>query len=373
MQFYLNRRSFLATSSVMTVAATMPLFAATKAGTKEQVRRIVDRSIVINGNMLPGFSDPVDDPKFIADVKATGITAIKLSMGGGKANFSDTVDHIGHVNKAIAEHSHVYTLVRKIDDLMIAKRAGKVGIFYAFEDAGMLEGKVERINYFRDLGVRSMQLSYNGVSPFASGVMSPNPSLGLTDLGREAVVTMNATGVTIDASHSDDKSTLDIIDQSSRPVMISHGGCDGINPHPRNKSYAVLKAIADQGGVFGLYELAYLTPGLEQQNLTDYMQHLIHALNICGEDHVGIGSDAFMLQFDTSPESMKHWNQSIEERKEAGIAAPGEGPPPFVEGLNVPERAYLIAEKLIESGYSEAVVEKVLGANFLRVFKETWR
>lgn len=372
MQFYLNRRSFLATSSVIATAAITPAFAVTKGDLKARARRVVERSMVINGNMLPGFSDPVDDPKFVADVKATGITAIKLSVGGGKASFSDTVDHIGYVNKAISEHDHVYMLIRNINDIMIAKRTGKVGIFYAFEDAGMLEGKIERINYFRDLGVRSMQLSYNGISPFASGVMSPEPSLGLTDIGHRAVVTMNAAGVTIDASHSDDKSTLNIIAQSSKPVMISHGGCDAINPHPRNKKDSILKAIADQGGVFGLYELAYLTSGLEQQTLDNYMQHLVHALNVCGEDHVGIGSDAFMLQFDTSPKSMKSWNQSIKERKEAGIAAPGEGPPPFAEGLNVPERAYLIAEKLIDYGYSERAVEKVLGGNFLRVFNETW-
>ncbi len=372
MQFHLNRRSFLATSSVIATAAITPAFAATKGDLKAKARRVVERSMVINGNMLPGFSDPVDDPKFVADVRATGITGIKLSVGGGKASFSDTVGHIGHINKAISEHSHVYMLVRKIDDLMVAKRTGKVGIFYAFEDTGMLEGKVERINYFRDLGVRSMQLSYNGVSPFASGVMSPRPSQGLTDVGRLAVVTMNATGVIIDVSHSDDKSTQAIIDESSKPVMISHGGCAGVNPHPRNKSDIILKTVADQGGVFGLYELAYLTPGLGQQTLADYMRHLTHALKVCGEDHVGIGSDAFMLQFDTSPESMKSWNRSIKERKETGIAAPGEGPPPFVEGLNVPRRAYLIAEELLKHGYSEVTVEKVLGGNFLRVFKETW-
>lgn len=372
MQLHPTRRSFLAAGSIIAGVATTPVLAAAKTGAKEQARRIVARSMVINGNMLPGFSDPVDDPKFVADVRATGITAVKLSVGGGKASFSDTVGHIGHINKAISEHADVYMRVRNMDDLLVAKRTGKVGIFYAFEDAGMLEGKVERINYFRDLGVRSMQLSYNGVSPFASGVMSPRPSQGLTDIGRSAVVTMNATGVTIDISHSDDKSTLNIIDESSKPVMISHGGCDAINPHPRNKSDAILKAVADQGGVFGLYELAYLTPDLEQQTLDDYMQHLAHALKICGEDHVGIGSDAFMLNFDTSPDSMKSWNRSIKERKEAGIAAPGEGPPPFVEGLNVPARTYLIAEELLKRGYSEVTVEKVLGGNFLRVFKETW-
>lgn len=372
MAYLSNRRSFLAASSVAAAFSVAPLMAA-PTGTKEQARRLLNRSMVINGNMLPGFSDPVDDPQFVADVRASGITAVKLSMGGGAATFADTVEHIGFINNEIAAHRGVYTPILSIDDLIAAKRSGKVGIFYGFEDTGMLEGKVERINYFHGLGVRSMQLSYNGVSPFASGVMSPTPSQGLTEKGVAAVVTMNGVGVTIDVSHSDDKSTQEIFAQSSKPVMISHSGCNAINPHPRNKSDEILKAVADQGGVFGQYELSYLTPGLEQQTLADYMRHLNHALNVCGEDHVGIGSDAFMLAFDTSPESMKRWDDSIKQRKDAGIAAPGEGPPPFAVGLNSPHKSLIIAEELLKAGYSERAVEKVMGGNFLRIFKETWR
>lgn len=372
MLYSTDRRSFLAATSVAAVFSSTPLMAATK-GVKEQARRLLSRSIVINGNMLPGFSDPADDPQFIADVHASGITAVKLSVGGGAGTFSDTVEHIGYINNQITAHKDIYMPIFSVHDLVEAKRSGKVGIFYAFEDTGMLEGGVERINYFHSLGVRSMQLSYNGVSPFASGVMSPKPSQGLTKKGAEAVITMNGVGVTIDVSHSDDKSTLQIIEQSSKPVMISHGGCAAINPHPRNKSDAILKAVADQGGVFGQYELSYLTPGLEQQTAADYMRHLTHALNICGEDHVGIGSDAFMLAFDTSPESMKAWNDSIKQRADAGIAAPGEGPPPFAVGMNGPHKSLVIAEGLLKAGYSETAVEKVLGGNFLRVFKETWR
>jgi len=372
MSFSTDRRSFLAATSVAAGFLATPLLAASK-DVKEQARKLLSRSIVINGNMLPGFSDPVDDPQFIGDVRASGITAVKLSVGGGAATFSDTVEHIGYINNQIAAHQDVYMPVVSIHDLVEAKRSGKVGIFYAFEDAGMLDGKAERINYFHSLGVRSMQLSYNGVSPFASGVMSQKPSQGLTRKGAEAVITMNAVGVTIDVSHSDDKSTREIIEQSSKPVMISHGGCDAVNPHPRNKSDAILKAVADQGGVFGQYELSYLTPGIEQQTTADYMRHLTHALNICGEDHVGIGSDAFMLAFDTSPDSMKAWDDSIKQRKDAGIAAPGEGPPPFAVGMNGPHKSLVITEELLKAGYSEAAVAKVLGGNFLRIFKETWR
>ena len=257
-------------------------------------------------------------------------------------------------------------------DIERAKASNRVGVIYAFEAATMFEGNIERIPYFHDLGVRSMQLSYNGTSPWASGVMVEDQTAGISELGRRAVTTMNAIGVTIDVSHSNDQSTMDIIEESSRPVFISHAGCGGVYEHPRNRSDAALRAVSEQGGVTGLYELPYITPGMEQQTMADYMEHVVHALNVCGEDHVGIGSDALMFEFDTGEENMRRWNESIAWRREAGVSAPGEGPPGFAVGLNGLHRMRTIAGDLLTRGYSEAAVEKVMGGNFLRVFQETW-
>jgi membrane dipeptidase len=94
---------------------------------------------------------------------------------------------------------------------------------------------------------------------------------------------------------------------------------------------------------------------------------------VCGEDHVGIGSDAILWPFDTSPKSMAEWNESLAQRKAAGVAAPGEGPPPFVVGLNRADRFTVIAGELRKRGYGAATVDKVLGGNFQRVFTETWK
>ena len=102
------------------------------------------------------------------------------------------------------------------------------------------------------------------------------------------------------------------------------------------------------------------------------MAHMTHALKVCGEDHVGIGSDALLTPFDTGPESMAEWDRQTEARRKAGVAAPGEGRPPFVEGLNRPDRAAVIADALLKRGYKARAVEKVLGLNFRRVFEQTW-
>jgi membrane dipeptidase len=207
---------------------------------------------------------------------------------------------------------------------------------------------------------------------FASGVLSPQPSAGLTALGRDAVHRMNALGVSLDLSHCDEASTLAALAASSKPALITHAGCDAVHAHPRNKSDAVLRAMADKGGVVGIYDLSFLAQAPKQPTLDDYLRHMTHALDVCGEDHVGIGSDALLMPFDTSPESMAEWNKDIAARKASGVGAPGEGPPPFVLGLNRPDRHFLIADALEQRGCKTRTIEKVLGLNFQRVFAATW-
>ncbi|MES2034874.1 MAG: membrane dipeptidase, partial [Pseudomonadota bacterium] len=209
---------------------------------------------------------------------------------------------------------------------------------------------------------------------FAAGVMTPAAeSTGLTALGREAVARMEARRVTLDLSHSDERSTLEALAAATRPALVTHAGCAAVHAHPRNKSDRVLKAVADKGGVVGIYDLSFLTAARPSQpTVDDYMAHVMHALTVCGEDHVGVGSDAVMTGFDTTPESLKDWGEQTAARKKAGVAAPEEGRPPYVDGLNSSDRMKVIAAELLKRGVSEAAVAKVLGGNFLRVFRETW-
>lgn len=364
----MNRRSLLAGVAAF---AAMPAFAAERVSA--EARRLYKDAIVIDGNLVAPLdpSGPMD-AALSAQVRASGLTAFKMTLGGpGSQTRAETAEECALLDKALGFNSHLFTKVRKAADIRAAKDSGKIGFIASFEAGEMLEGQLDAIDQFRALDVLVMGLSYNLTTPFGSGVMSKQ-STGLTDLGRQAVDRMNRLGVTLDISHSDETTGLAAIAASTRPVLVTHAGSGAIRPHPRNKSDSFIRTLAGRGGVIGIFDLSYISVAPEQPSLAAYMGHLTHALNTAGEDHVGIGSDTILTPFDTSPEMMKAWDAETARRKATGVAAPGEGPPPFVTGLNRSDRCAVIADQLLKRGYPARVAEKVLGANFHRVFAETW-
>jgi membrane dipeptidase len=131
-----------------------------------------------------------------------------------------------------------------------------------------------------------------------------------------------------------------------------------------------MKALADKGGVMGIYMLPFLTPDDKQPMLADYMQHMVHALKVCGEDHVGIGTDSMF--FTVTDQDLQAIKEDEERRRKMGVGAPGENRPPYIPDINTPRKLEYVAGALLKHGYSARVAEKVLGLNFSRVFKEIW-
>jgi membrane dipeptidase len=320
---------------------------------------------------LPGWDPEQVTAETVATVRRSGLSAMKLTLGGFNSPFEATLAEIAAVQRLIEGRPDVFTQVRRVEEIQAAKAAGKLGIIFSFESAAALEDKVDRINLFRALGVRVMQLAYNMPSPFGAGVLSP-PDSGLTELGRQAIARMNQLGVAVDLSHANSATAVAAMKASTKPVLMTHGGCVAVHKHPRNKTDADLRALAEKGGVFGIYDLFYLAPSPRQPNLDDYIAHMRHALDVCGEDHVGIGSDSSFDTLDVSPESRAQWDKVLEARKASGMAAPEEDRMPYTEGLNRADRSLVIADALLRHGYPERVVEKVLGANFVRAFREIW-
>ena len=304
-------------------------------------------------------------------VRSSGIDVIKYSLGGINEDFAATITEIAHVQRLIEMYPAYFTQVRVAGDFARAKAEAKLGIILSFESTEMLQGRLESLELFRDLGVRVMQLSYNRKSPFAAGVMEPEGG-GLTPLGRQAVAEMNRLGIAIDLSHANPATTAEVLDLAGKPPVMTHAGCAAIHAHPRNKTDEQLKALADRGGVVGIYDLPYLTASPKQPTVEDYLAHLEHALKVAGENHVGIGSDADILPMDVSEKGMAEIRKVLEQRRSAGLAAPEEDRPPYVVGLNTPRRIEVIADGLLKRGYPAGVVEKVIGANFARVFADIW-
>lgn len=337
----------------------------------DQARALYARALILDCNASP----PGDHlPLSRADldlVRGSGINVIKLTLGGINSDFAHTVAEIAQIQQLSEVHPDYFTPVRVAADMERAKREGKLGIILSFESADMLGGQLSSFEIFRNLGVRVMQLSYNRKSPFAAGVMEPSAA-GLTALGRDAVREMNRLGIAIDLSHANAATTADVLALSAVPPVMTHAACAAVHAHPRTKTDEQLRALAAKGGVVGIFDLPYLTASPRQPTVEDYLAHLEHALKVAGEDHVGIGSDVSIEPFDTSPKGMAAFEREVGERRAAGLSAPEEDRPTYVEGLNTPRRIEIIADRLLKSGYSAAVTEKVVGANFARVFTQIW-
>jgi membrane dipeptidase len=353
-------------------AAAAGAAAVSAAAVSDRARALYARSLILDCNCAPPMEDHLPLPQSDLDmVRDSGINVIKLTLGGINSDFAHTVAEIAQIQRLIEVHPAYFTQVRVAADMARAKRDNKLGIILSFESADMLGGQLSSFELFRNLGVRVMQLSYNRKSPFAAGVMEPEGG-GLTPLGHDAVREMNRLGIAVDLSHANAATTADALRVSVKPPLMTHAGCAAVHAHPRNKSDEQLRALAAKGGVVGIFDLPYLSASPHQPTVDDYMAHLEHALKVAGEDHVGIGSDVGIEPFDTSAKGMAEFAQELEQRRAAGLSAPEEDRPTYVVGLNVPNRIELIAAQLLQRGYSAAITEKVVGANFARVFTQIW-
>jgi membrane dipeptidase len=271
----------------------------------------------------------------------------------------------------VEKYPEAFLIVRKHSDIARAKQENKLGIIPGFQYTAFLEEDPGRIVMFRDLGVRIMQLTYNVRTAFGDGCLEPG-NAGLSNAGVAAVKKMNEIGVAVDLSHSGYRTTSEAIALSSKPVLISHSGCAAVYPHPRSKPDDILKALADRGGYFGVYLMPYLVASPTVPTRRHVLDHLVHAINVCGADHVGIGSDSSIQATVLTAAQKADFDADIARRKKLGIGAPGEDRYPYVPDLDGPDHMQIIATELARRGQTSSVIEKVLGANFQRVSGEIW-
>jgi len=334
------------------------------------VAALYKNAIVIDSLCAP-FVDMDAPPTadVLAAVRQSGITAINFTISDH--TFEGTVSNIATVEMLAEQHPDVFLVVRRHSDIARAKRESKIGIMPGFQYTAFLEENPDRIEMFRQLGVRIMQLTYNNRSIFGDGCLEPG-NAGLSKAGVAAVKKMNDLGVAVDLSHSGYRTTSDGIAESVKPVLITHSGCAAVYAHPRNKPDEILRALADRGGYFGVYLMPYVVASPTVPTREHVLDHVVHALNVCGADHVGIGSDGSIQKTVLTDEQKTAFDKDIARRKQLGIGAPGEDRYPYVPDLNGPDHMEIIAAELARRGQPSAVIEKVLGANFQRVIGEIW-
>jgi membrane dipeptidase len=306
----------------------------------------------------------------VRNAAASGITAINLTVNA--EDVAATMRRIGTWERELNLHGDVLMRVRSVRDLAEAKRSRRVGIIYGFQGIGPIGSDLSLVESYAAFGVKVIQLTYKSRSLAGDGCLEPG-NAGLSTFGLELVAELNRQRVIVDLSHCGQRTTADAIAASRAPVTVSHAGCAALANVPRNKRDEELRALADKGGVFGVYLMPFLTPG-RQPSVADVVAHVEHALKVCGEDHVGIGSDGSITPHEVTDEYRRNHRTFVESRQRSGTAAPGEDPAVYfyVPDLNSPRRMELIADALLARGHTEARVTKIIGGNFARLLREVW-
>ncbi|HEY2177221.1 MAG TPA: membrane dipeptidase [Caulobacteraceae bacterium] len=319
--------------------------------------------------------DPLLDARSIADAKASGLTAVNITLGyvaGDHDPWRYSLRTIEAWDAILRDHPADLMRIERAGDIVRARNEGRIGIVYGFQNAAQVGDDPHRVDAGADLGVRVVQLTYNGANALGDGAMAAE-NRGLTKLGRAAIERLNARRLMVDLSHSGERTCLDAIAASAAPISINHTGCRALTDLPRNKSDAELRGVADGGGFVGIYFMPFLTLD-GRATAEDVVAHIEHAVKVCGEDHVGIGTDGDVTPIDDLAAFAAYLAEENAERTRLGIAAKGEGAdiPPFVVDLRGVEQFRKLAAMLAGRGHSQARIEKILGLNFLRFAREVW-
>ncbi|MGB1655890.1 MAG: dipeptidase [Longimicrobiales bacterium] len=383
----LSRRSFLGAAAALSMAGPRGSLEALSLdglphprGTAPMKEAVApwppyDSAIVVDFLASPGyFNYPLNPPldaEMIRFAVESGITAVNLTCSG--SDFTSSVQRIAGWLDRIEQYPDAFRQIRTVADLHDAKSTGRLGIVLGFQDTTPFERDVTNVDTFLQLGVKVAQLTYNVRNLVGDGCLEPANG-GLTRFGHQVVERMNEVGMMVDLSHCGQRTTADGIAASSRPVAITHSGCNAVARHPRSKDDTELRAMADGGGVIGIYLMPFLTPGRVSMR-SDVLDHIEHAVQVCGEDHVGIGSDLSTTPIDGSDEYWSRHREFVAGRIERGVAAPNEDPEILftVEDLNSHRRMELIADGLSMRGHPDTRIEKIIGGNWARLFGELWR
>lgn len=369
-----NRRQFLLLAGA---TAFQPRWAPAR------VRNTLPRDAIIV-NALGDLDDPnhpddgpaVITPRMLADAHASGLTAVNVTLGyvsgPQKDPYAFSLADVAHWDGLIRDHSADLMKVLRVADIERARREHRIGLIFGFQNAAMMGSDAGRVDAFADKGVKVIQLTYNPANPLGGGSMAPE-TMGLTPFGREVVERLNARRVMVDLSHSGRQTCLDAARFSKQPVSINHTGCRALVNLPRNKTDAELRLVAQRGGFVGIYFMPFLDQAGHATS-AEVIAHIEHALEVCGEDHVGIGTDGGTTPVDDLEAYSADLRKEHERRVAQGVAAPGEGVDthPFVDDLRGPGQFHELARLLAARGHNETRIAKILGGNFISYAREVW-
>jgi membrane dipeptidase len=373
-----RRRTLQAMAGAMAVLALPGVEAAQPAAAQEtknkypsKVLDLVQRSLVID-MLAPlkldfrpeAYALPLSDTE-AAMFRSCGITGFHNSVGvGGASAYDDALQFIAAWSGFVGRNTQVFTLVGKAGDLDAAKATQRIAVIMGLQNADEFR-EPKDVKAFYELGLRCAQLTYNTQNLIGSG-STERVDGGISDYGEQIIKSMNEVGMLVDVSHSGDKTTLEAIELSPKPIAFTHSNCRALNNHPRLKTDEAIRKLAAKGGVMGITGVRMFVKDKEPTTVEDIVDHIDHVVKLVGIDHVGIGSDSDLMGYDHMPPDQ------YKQLKAGYKASYAFRDKIDTDGFDHPRKVYDLTAALIRRGYSDSNIQAVLGGNFRRLLGNTW-
>ena len=310
----------------------------------------------------------------VTDLRAGGINALNITTCHFEADFPEACAEISRWHGILSAPGSPWHQIETAADFDQARAAGKIGLIMGWQNSRPVADELDRFHFFRRLGLRIMQLTYNYRNQFGDGCLEPEEA-GLTLLGRDAVLIMNQLGIAIDLSHVGQQTMLDVIEASEQPVLITHANARALANLERNKTDDIIKLVAEKGGIIGasIYgPMCWDQDPNRKPTLDDYFRHLDYIVDLAGIDQVGFGTDlATGANYARMASQRGHW------RRWEGInrfnRTFGEDiPARYLADCNKHSDLPKVTDMLLARGWSDDHVRGYLGGNFRRVLDDIW-
>jgi membrane dipeptidase len=299
-----------------------------------------------------------DDDDYLAKTRAGGTTVAMATL----ASNHDFRAALGLMNAWMVRFAKDPTLIHvtTVADIERAKSEGRLGVGFHFQNSRAIEYDLENLVLFHRLGLRVMQLTYNEKNQVGDGA-TERTDAGLSKFGLRLIEEMNRLGVVVDLSHVGHRTTMEAMEASKAPVVFSHSNAWTIHRSKRNIQDDQIKALAKSGGVIGMNGFPGFVHKDHPATLDQLLDHVDYIAKLVGPDHLGLGLDYSQ----STPEDYKRWNYDIETYPM----------PPWKYPTGVQDVSLLpnFTAGLKKRGYSDEDVRKILGGNFIRVFKAVWK
>ncbi|WP_377507934.1 membrane dipeptidase [Octadecabacter sp. R77987] len=307
--------------------------------------------------------------KIFRQMRAGGVDAVHVTIAYHES-FREMVLQLERFNRYFEQFPDLIFKGTLGDDVRRARDTGRTAIFFGFQNPSPIEDDIGLVEICHQLGIRFMQLTYNNQSLLATGCYEDDDT-GLTRMGRQVVHEMNRVGLVVDMSHSGDRSTLEAIDHSTRPIAITHANPHWWHPALRNKSDDVLRALTDAGGMLGFSVYPHHLKGGSDCTVRDFCEMVAEAASRYGARHLGIGTDLCQDHPDSVVEWMRvgRWSKVIDYGEGSASDA---GFPPMPSWFNDNRDFGNIRDGLAAVGFDTAEVDGIMGDNWLAFYDNSF-